>query len=66
MPVESYAGVPGVAVDVQSEQDVYDALDAMHSQTLDQQGNVLESMATVNGWLSQALDRFAQDFDVEV
>ena len=36
MPVNDYNGIEGFAVDAKNAQDVYDAIDRMHSQLLDE------------------------------
>lgn len=38
MALEYYTGVEGVAVNIETAQDLYDALDAMHTQVMDNLG----------------------------
>lgn len=35
MALEYYVGVPGVSVEIESAQDLYSALDTMHTQVMD-------------------------------
>lgn len=39
MPVKSYVGVPGIAIDVQNIAEVIDAIDTIHTQVMDNMGD---------------------------
>jgi len=40
MPVSDYMGIEGFAVDAKSAQDVYDAIDRIHTQIMDEQTRI--------------------------
>lgn len=49
MPVNDYNGIDGFAVDAKTAQDVYEAIDRMHTQILDELG--------LNSYILRILER---------
>lgn len=43
MPVEAYIGVPGIAINVESIEEIIEAIDAIHTQVIDNLGETPET-----------------------
>ena len=59
MAIDAYVGVPGVAIKVESIEELYDALDILHSQVMDN----LKADPRLLLILSQAMDAVEAIFD---
>lgn len=38
MPIDSYVGVPGMAIDIETPEELLEAVDLLHTQTMDNIG----------------------------
>lgn len=56
MPVTDYMGIDGFAVDAKSAQDVYDAIDRMHTQILDELGENAYVLRILEKAMEELLD----------
>jgi len=62
MAVEGgYVGVPGFSVEVESQEDVYNCLDGMHTQAMDNLGENHK----MTMWLADKMDELHQKFDLD-
>jgi len=58
MPIESYIGVPGITIDIKSIPELYEALDALHTQIMDL-GEISHPALNV---LETAMDNLTQEY----
>jgi hypothetical protein len=61
MSVENFHDIPGIVVDVESVEDVYNALDGMHSQAIDN----MDSNDKLVMWLADKMDEMHYKFDLD-
>jgi hypothetical protein len=61
MSVEVYRGMEGFTVDAESVEDVYNALDGMHTQSMDNLGENHK----MTMWLADKMDELHQKFDLD-
>lgn len=59
MAIDTYVGVPGVAINVESIEELYDALDILHTQIMDN----LKSDLRLIKILEQAMNQVEALFD---
>ena len=59
MAIDTYVGVPGVAINVESIEELYDALDILHAQIMDN----LKSDLRLIKILEQAMNQVEALFD---
>jgi hypothetical protein len=59
MAIDSYLGVPGLSILVETEQDLYDALDAIQSQVMDMDENH-PTLFFLSRWMDQLLEMYPE------
>ena len=59
--VETYRGMEGFTVDAESAEDVYNVLDGMHTQVLEN----IDPNSKVGMWLADKMDEMRQKFDLD-
>jgi hypothetical protein len=64
MAIDSYAGIDGLAINVEDTQEVFSAIDAIHAQIMDNFSDRDKDKEKLLSLLSKVLDKLSKDFDV--
>lgn len=60
MALEYYVGVPGVSINVESAQDLYDALNIMHTQVMDNVGEDDSMLRILEAAMEQVMAQYPE------